>query len=84
MAETRESAKWERVDAIRRDARLVGDDVPDGAFTMYEYAARYRIPFKTAECQLGRLVAAGKMKTGMALRVTPKGRRCLMRMYWPA
>jgi hypothetical protein len=84
VAETRESAKWERVDAMRMEASLVGNDVPEGAFHVYEYAARYHVLLKTAEYQLGRLVAAGKLKTGKALRISPKGRRCLMRVYWPA
>ena len=70
---------WGAVDAIREQARLVVDDVPACAFSINDYAEKYRIPRSTAQQQLERLVVDGKLKTGMV-----RGARGKQRMYWPA
>ena len=59
------------------------DDVPPGAFTVPEYAAKYALPYRTAADQLARLVSAGRLKTGRKQTTVPSGRHGLMRFYWP-
>lgn len=70
---------WDRIDAIRVQQRVAGDDIPAGAFTIDEYVVKYRLPRKTAMGQLERLVAAGKLRTGM--RVSERTHRWT-RFYW--
>ncbi len=74
---------WDGVDTLRTVAGIAGENAPEAAFSAQDYADRYRVPRKTAEGQLQRLVATGKVKTAMALRSGPGGRRRLMRVYWP-
>jgi hypothetical protein len=78
----RPAFSWNQVDALRAEANLIGDDVPDGAFNAYDYMSKYGVPYKTAAGQLDHLVRAGKMKTGKRLD-SSRGRRQLIRFYWP-
>jgi len=59
------------------------DQVPAGAFTIPEYAAKYGVPYRTAADQLARLVSAGRLRTGKKRATAPSGRQGLMRFYWP-
>ena len=59
------------------------DDVPPGAFTISEYAAKYEVPYHTAADQLARLARAGSLKAGKKQTTLPSGRHGLMRFYWP-
>lgn len=63
-------------DALRAE---VASDVPDNAFSAYDWAARYKVGFHQSMGELQRLVKLGKLKTGLSCR---NGRRA--RFYWPA
>jgi hypothetical protein len=75
--------KWDRVDALRTETGMAGDDVPPGAFTTSDYAAKYGLAYHTATDQLARLVKAGSLKTGKKRAMLPSGRQGSMRYYWP-
>ena len=75
-----QALSWDRVDALRADAVVVGDNVPADAFSLYDYTGKYGMPNSTAQHQLEMLIKAGALKTG---RVHLSGRKGLIRVYWP-
>lgn len=81
-AKSTPALSWDRVDAARKRAGIVEDDVPAEAFTINQYAQRYGAPQKTAFNHLSVLVDAGVLKTGKKLDGRA-GRRYLVRFYWP-
>ena len=82
-AKPRPRFTWDQVDSLRTLAGMGSDDVPPGAFTIPEYAAKYGVPYRTAADQLARLARAGSLKTGRKRAMLPSGRQGLMRFYWP-
>ena len=76
-------SNWGRINALRAQAGMAGDNVPASAFTAADYASKYRLPYRTATDQLARLVVAGRLKTGRKRTRLPSGRQGLMRFYWP-
>jgi hypothetical protein len=77
-------SSWDAIDALRTKASMVADDVPANAFSVNEYAKRYRLIYSTAVQQVARLVAVGALKTGKRMGVDAHGRARLMKVYWPA
>lgn len=71
---------WQRVDALRVQQNIATDDVPEGAFTVYDYEDRYSVGKYGAREQLRKLERAGKIKSGIA--VVGRTRR-RTRFYWP-
>ncbi len=74
---------WDQIDTLRATVGMGSDDVPPGAFTTSDYAAKYGVPYHTATDQLSRLARAGILKTGKKRTTLPSGRQGLMRFYWP-
>ena len=82
-AKPRPTFAWDQIDALRTGAGMGNDDVPRGAFTIYDYAAKYNMPYHTAADQLARLARAGSLKTGKKRATLSSGRQGLTRFYWP-
>lgn len=57
--------------------------VPDGAFTMMDFAKRYGLTRPGAQHHIVTMVEAGKLKTSMKLVPTASGlKRTWKRFYW--
>lgn len=80
-AKPKPAFRWDEIDRLRHESGMNGDDAPPDAFTNRDYAAKYGLPIKTANDQLARLVAAGRLKTGKVLAPTSGGYR-MVRVYW--
>ena len=78
-AKPKPTFSWGAIDALRED---VMKQAPPGAFTIYEYIAKYGEPYQTAVGKLARWARQGELQTGQFLAPDNRGRNRMMRMYW--
>ena len=74
---------WDEIDALRQHlAQPFDAPAPARSFTVKEYAAKYRVPYRTAVTQLCGFVATGKLKTGHFRMPDQRGHVRMLRRYW--
>jgi hypothetical protein len=77
-----EKSRWDKLDDLRQEQAIAGDEIPAEAFTVTEYAERYELPYATASGQIRKLARTGKLKCGVALGRDHTGGRRPMKFFW--
>lgn len=74
---------WSAIEDARRACGLDVTDRPANSITVAEYAARYSLTTHTANRQLHKLVALGRMVVGHAMIPASDGRMLQTCIYTP-
>lgn len=64
------AAMWEAVDRARSAGGVAPTLLPEGAFTVRDYAERYNLPLRTARDHIDRMVQRGVLETGRHYAIT--------------
>lgn len=75
---------WSKIGSARIHAGYqIVTKAPANAFTLADYAERYKVHYETARYQVRRLALAGILSQGRRVQVVSDGRTRTVNVYWP-